>query len=95
MTDLHSSLVLWMVRLLLTSTHTTWALSRWWVGGGEERQGEGVEREEEEEMKLELESEGGSWDQGMGLTQLLSVDLEEEYKNLSSSIKRFTTSLGK
>lgn len=82
-----------MVRLLLTSTNTTWALSRWQGGGGEEREGgEGVE---EEEMKLELESEGGSWDQGMGLTQLLAVDLEEEYKNLSSSIKRFTTSLSK
>ena len=102
MTDLHSSLVLWMVRLLLTFTRTTWIQPRTLGERGEEereeREGEGEEtREKEEEegegLELGLEGEEDSWDQGMGLSQLLAVDLQEEYKTLSSSIKKLTTSL--
>ena len=109
MTDLHSSLVLWMVRLLLTFTRTTWVQPRTLRERGgegeeerEEREGEGEEtreetREKEEDegkgLELGLEGEKDSWDQGMGLSQLLAVDLQEEYKTLSSSIKKLTTSL--
>ncbi|CAI8000589.1 Axonemal dynein light chain domain-containing protein 1 [Geodia barretti] len=108
-TDLHSSLVLWMVRLLLTFTRTTWVQPRTLRERGgegeeerEEREGEGEEtreetREKEEDegkgLELGLEGEKDSWDQGMGLSQLLAVDLQEEYKTLSSSIKKLTTSL--
>ena len=81
-------MVLWMVRLLLTATHTSWSLSRTQGVGGEKRGNEG---EEEDEVGVGLEEDG--WDQGMGLTKLLSIDLQEECKNLSLSVKRFTTSL--
>ena len=86
-----------MVRLLLTFTRTTWVQPRT-LGeeeeGREEREGEGEKEEDEGEgLELGLEGEEDSWDQGMALSQLLAVDLDEEYKTMSSSIKKLTNSL--
>lgn len=103
---MHSALVLWMVQLLLTSTHT--------LQGSVEREGESGERQREENRGSEDTQEEGEGDEetgeeeeeevgvgeieknfeeGMGLTAVLSVDLKTEYQSLSDSLKRFSTAL--
>ena len=109
--EIHSALVLWMVLLLLTSTHTAEEAV---VGSGEggEGQGEGnkergEERDTEQEERSssdeetqevterEPEEEEDSWERGMGLTAVMSADLEAEYASLADSLTKFTTSLTK
>lgn len=108
---MHSALVLWMVQLLLTSTHTIQESVEGEGEGGErqtQRQenigsedtqegSEGDEETEKEEEEGEEEVGVGeiekNFEEGMGLTAVLSVDLRTEYQFLSDSVKRFTTAL--
>lgn len=108
---MHSALVLWMVQLLLTSTHTLQGSvdgegetgerenQRREHGGSEDKQEESKGEEGAEETEVEEEEEGEvgvrekHFEEGMGLTAVLSVDLREEYQSLSDSLKRFTTAL--
>ena len=107
--EIHSALVLWMVLLLLTSTHT--AEEAVVVSGeGGEGQGEGnkergeerdteerssSDEETQEVTEREPEEEEDSWERGMGLMAVMSADLEAEYATLADSLTRFTTSLTK
>lgn len=107
---MHSALVLWMVQLLLTSTHTLQESveregesgerqnKREENRGSEDTQEEGGEGDEETEEEEEGEEVGvgeieKNFEEGMGLTAVLSVDLKTEYQSLSDSLKRFTTAL--
>ena len=87
---MHSALVLWMVQLLLTSTHTRGVQpgSKGGEGAQETSDNEGGEAAGEDGV-----SEEENWDQGMGLTAVLAVDLKKEYETLSDSLKRLTVSL--
>ena len=93
---MHSKLVLWMVCLLLTATHTTWDLPGTLGEKKPEDDGDlSAECETGEGVIMGMVGGVGGWNQGMGLTKLLSRDLREEYEDLSLSLRKFTSCLSR